>query len=168
MKRILAILAAFLFLMGLPAIGQAHAMGLVAVVSLDNNEVTVRIIDPYDNPVNRLEVRAGVALPRQKAGAMVQLPQAADGTYRGKLTPPQGDTYEILVEAIVLDEEVIRAVVPAKVGEPVKEQRAYFISDDELPGAQGGLPLEMIGFLVALIVVATVTAFAVLRKPPPQ
>lgn len=98
MRRILAGLLCLLALAALPPAAGAHNLSTMAALSLKGTDLTVRIMDVYGAAVE------GAKATGAAGGRKAALAEGQPGTYRGNLTPPNTDQYDIIVEITIYNE----------------------------------------------------------------
>ena len=153
MKRILFI---FIGLVTLAGVAQAHNLSTAAAFSLSGNELTVRVMDVYGAAVEGAKASAATAPPDGKQGKAVPLTEVAPGTYRGTLTPPGTDRYDIYVEFTVLN-ELFRGSLRVKAGEEMAETMVAMVPIDP-PLKHSAWGPVLYGAAALVLAVATVVA----------
>lgn len=143
----------------LPA--NAHTLSLVAAVSSKGNEVSVRLLDPYGAAVPGGTTVAYTALPGGESNKPVPLAEGPAGTYQGAVTPP-GGTYDLTVEA-TLGPDLFRLTAPNRQAGQDSGEVLMAMQPVEI---QQGYDWTPILYLAAVVVLATATAVAMLRKRP--
>ncbi|HWI61417.1 MAG TPA: hypothetical protein VNT75_06255 [Symbiobacteriaceae bacterium] len=153
MKRILLTV---ICLLALTTTASAHNLSTAAAFSLSGNELTVRVMDVYGAAVEGAKSSAATAPPDGRQGKAVALSEVAPGTYRGTLTPPGTDRYDIYVEFTVLN-ELFRGSLRVKAGEDLAETMVAMVPvDPPLKHSVWGPVLY--GAAAVVLVVATVIA----------
>lgn len=153
MKRLIAAWMLLVAILASAGIASAHASSVVAAVSNQANEITVRVLDVYQAAVPGAKVTVAIG----KSGKPVTLTEGPAGTYRGKLSLPTDD-----VEA-----QLVVLVGPDQFQGPVRLNGAKNSAEGLVPL----VPIEPKQFSwgpilygAAVVVLATATAFALMKK----
>jgi hypothetical protein len=162
MKRIIAVLCLMLGMAYGAATVSAHAISLIAAVSMQGNQMTVRLLDPYGAKLEGGSVTGTAALTGGESGKAFPLAEGPAGTYQGNVTPapPAGKTFDVEIQA-QLGPDLFRAVLPSRVaGEDSPELLLPMMPVEPQQGFNWGPVL----YLAAVVVLLTATAVAVLRR----
>lgn len=154
--------ALLLLLMVLPLIAQpvaAHNATLVAGVAVRGHEVTIRLLDVYGSAVPGADVTVSLGVPDKRPGRATKAPETLSARYAVTVAPPAGQVYEITVAATVAG-ELFRAAIRAREGE---DQSELLLPMDAVEQS-GWLGWENVAYIAAVVVLATATAVALLRK----
>lgn len=158
-RRLATAVAILLLVAALPAMTGAHGLSLLAAVSLDGNELTVRPVDFYRAPVEGGEVTAATGLPGARPVRPSRLPEVSPGLYRGAVAVPAAERFEIHVELVVMG-ELYQVAVLAQAGRNLGEEFYPLIPIEESRFPWGWV---LYGLVLALLLAATGVAVRRLR-----
>lgn len=152
-KLCLALLLVFIA----AATAMAHELSLIAVVSLDHNQLQVRALDPYGAALEGATVTATPLTPGGKDGRPVALAEGPAGTYREEL--PLTGEQEVRVDVVIAG-DLFRVLLKTRTGESLAEQQLPMMAIDEEPHFSWGPYL----YGAAVIILLTATGVALLRR----
>lgn len=162
MRRFFAALILALLLVGPSRWAGAHDLALFGHISVDpQGEITVRIVDPYGALIEGQKVTAHATAPGGRATRSAELAEGPAGTYRGVVTVPGAERYEVTVDLeLAGDLHRIRYEVTAGKGQP--EQMVAMAAIDPPQGP----PWSRILYIAAAVVLVAATGLALLKKRP--
>jgi len=103
-RQIWAGLLTLILLTVMAPVTHAHNLSTTAMFTRTGNELTVRLSDVYAAAVEGGRGAVSTAPPGGRQGAKAALTEVEPGAYRGTMTPPGTETFEILVEITVMNE----------------------------------------------------------------
>lgn len=164
MKRsfVLALLALMALL--LPGAASAHVVDIIGQASLVGSNLSVKFLDPYNVPMEQLEVHASVEEIGGKPGPSVVLKETETGVYTGTLPTLPTQKYQVTLWFDLAGDKH-QALISAEKGkdQPKVGLPVLALSDT---AQSGGYTLWVIG--AAILVLAAATAYALYRTPPDE
>lgn len=148
---------ALTILLALPA--RAHTVSLSLVIGLQENQASIRLLDPYQVPAEGAAVEVAAVGPGRKASPPGKLAEGPAGVYRGEVTPPGAEAYELHVLA-TLGPDKFEVTLPVQPGEQIAERQVAMVPIEPEPG----FPWGPVIYGTALVVLAGGTVTALLRK----
>lgn len=160
-RRYLGLLLSLL-LIGLTAMpARAHDVVLLAAVTVQGDEVSVRLLDQLASSIPGAKVTLGTGVPAQKPSQTVTATEDASHLYHAKFSGTRPDVYQITVTAFITDME-FRTSVRAKVGENLSETMIPLVHIEKPTGPNWENILYITA--AALLVIATAIALVKRRK----
>jgi hypothetical protein len=148
----------------LPGAASAHVVSIIGQASLVGSNLTVKFLDPYNVPMEQLEVHASVEEIGGKPGPSVVLKETEVGIYSGALPTPPAQKYQVTL-SFDLAGDKHQALLSAEKGkdQPKVGLPVLGLTDTKQSGSN---TLWVIGG--AILVLAAATAYALYRTPPDE
>lgn len=162
MRRFFAALSVALLLVWPFRWAAAHDLSLFGHVSVDTQgEISVRMVDTYGAIIEGQSVTAFAVAPGGRPTKPVTLTEGPPGRYRGVVTVPGAERYEVTVDLeLVGDLHRILYAVTAGQGQP--EQMVPMAQVDP----PQGIPWSRVLFIAAAAILVAGTAVALMKRPP--
>lgn len=144
----------------LPGQAGAHVVNIVGKVNLVGSQLTVSFLDPYDQKMEELVVKASVEAIGGKPGRAVTLTEGPKGVYTGALSTPPSQKYQVTLSFDLAGDQH-QALLTAEQG---KDQAGVMVPVLGLgPDTESSRNLWLFGG--AILVLAAATAYALYRTP---
>lgn len=144
----------------LPGQAGAHVVNILGKVNLVGSQLTVSFLDPYDQKMEELVVKASVEEVGGKPGKTIALTEGPKGVYTGTLSAPPSQKYQVTL-SFDLAGDKHQALLTAEKG---KDQADVMLPVLGIgPDSESSWNLWLFGG--AILVLAGATAYALYRTP---